>query len=635
MQLQASPVRFGDLVSGMSEYAIPYFQREYTWKSEKADILLDDIEAVASSSDHDANLFLGSIVLRSDSNKSNYYDIVDGQQRFTTLFLLLASIYYWKNIIDLSEKSEPTSSDVSFDNYDTAVSLLQEVRSKLLISYQGKFRLRLALYHEKSAFEELITVITRSTARHEIPTKANEIIENYSRSKSKTKKNIATNFITFNNRIENRLGNKDKSESVLLLSSLAQVILWSVEFIKIETPLMKDSLTIFRTLNSRGEKLEPSDIVKALFIEKSDTPMDTARVWTGIENTIQGLNTAANSNIMTRFLRHWYISMHSYIEESELIDEYEKTLTSKVITSSTLRKLNEEKSPYAYFASGSEITGGMQPPISVELSQIVEILSATFKLSAVFPLLLASIARFGSTNIAAQLLVAKYIETFVYRNYVLERRISVANLEKLMGDIARNIRNGQNLKAALARMVDFSDDKIFLTDFSLAKLSQGRIAFYTIYKFERSLLGSDQGGIIPYTQSYTQHLEHILPAKPADFAEWGIRTSIQHKEYLNRIGNHLVLEKDINTRIKNKNFATKISSPDTRDYSHSQLYFPRELSAMVNNTGYPNHQINHPYSNVSFFANDANWKPELIEKRQQHLAKFAPYIWSYPTIQED
>ena len=65
-----------------SEYIIPIYQRNYAWESTEIEQLLDDIN------DSDGRYYLGSLII--NQRDANQYEVIDGQQRLTTLFLLLA-----------------------------------------------------------------------------------------------------------------------------------------------------------------------------------------------------------------------------------------------------------------------------------------------------------------------------------------------------------------------------------------------------------------------------------------------------------------------------------------------------------------------------------------------------------------
>ena len=93
MELHAYTRTISDLFSVKKKYVVPRFQREYSWTKEKVSELWDDIVSNITLNSDDSftheEYFIGSLVLVGD-DKSVSLQIVDGQQRLTTLTILLA-----------------------------------------------------------------------------------------------------------------------------------------------------------------------------------------------------------------------------------------------------------------------------------------------------------------------------------------------------------------------------------------------------------------------------------------------------------------------------------------------------------------------------------------------------------------
>lgn len=79
-----------DIFSSNNIYRIPNYQRPYKWEDEQVEQLFDDIYEAYKNSKHDEgeNYFLGSIVVTKQSNDNYEYEVIDGQQRITTLMIL-------------------------------------------------------------------------------------------------------------------------------------------------------------------------------------------------------------------------------------------------------------------------------------------------------------------------------------------------------------------------------------------------------------------------------------------------------------------------------------------------------------------------------------------------------------------
>ena len=90
MALQVQELRLEQLFSESFLLRIPDFQREYVWETDQAMQLLDDIAEACMSGR--STYFLGSLVLVGSSESGATWDVIDGQQRITTLVLLLATL---------------------------------------------------------------------------------------------------------------------------------------------------------------------------------------------------------------------------------------------------------------------------------------------------------------------------------------------------------------------------------------------------------------------------------------------------------------------------------------------------------------------------------------------------------------
>jgi hypothetical protein len=85
---------FGELVASTARFHVPVYQRPYCWKEEQVNQLWEDIKQLTGVDGDKANTFLGTIVFDNgpDDEAGNSHQIIDGQQRISTLFLLSLSV---------------------------------------------------------------------------------------------------------------------------------------------------------------------------------------------------------------------------------------------------------------------------------------------------------------------------------------------------------------------------------------------------------------------------------------------------------------------------------------------------------------------------------------------------------------
>jgi hypothetical protein len=180
-------------------------------------------------------------------------------------------------------------------------------------------------------------------------------------------------------------------------------------------------------------------------------------------------------------------------------------------------------------------------------------------------------------------------------------------LAKALAPISSRLRETDySLGDMMSELLLFSSDAVFVDKFKQFTSKNASTSFYILKSIEDHLAGGQ--GVTILGQSSSQHLEHIMPKKPTQ-ADWShVLLDERYNMYLNKIGNLIVLEKDINAHIKNKSFCYKNSNKTEKDYAHSVLKLPAQT--------------------VSFLNNVQLWDFESINKRQEILAtQYAAAVW--------
>ena len=262
-----------------SLYKIPRYQRPYKWEDEQVDKLWDDV--YESFENGDENYFLGSIITAKpwDDEKSAYVDVVDGQQRMTTLMIMFCVIRDLYPDIN-AEKSNENLFAVDIDTIQASIAL-----------YGKSNRLKLFTHPQhQSDFEELI--IKGNTKELKKPYKYQV------RSDEEPKyKFINTSFL-FRKKLED-LGQKNSGKIIDYLFN-------QVKIIRIDCKNREFAIRLFQVLNDRGMDLTAADLIKSFLIErlynryKNDT--DTSKIkeeqfisdWREMEQTIKNSDISLN-----------------------------------------------------------------------------------------------------------------------------------------------------------------------------------------------------------------------------------------------------------------------------------------------------------------------------------------------------
>ena len=208
-------------------YFIPSYQRPYAWTEEEAGILFDDLYDFYKTVVDD-NYFLGSIVLIKEEDKPRS-DVIDGQQRLTTLTILLAAL-------------------TSYFDGDLRNDYLDYLKEPGRISQGIPYRPRLCLrLKDQPFFEKYIQNVQLDELTNINPT----ILPN------EAQRHIQTNCKILLEKIDKAFKSVDK------IKAFGSFLVQRCFIVAVYTPSQQSAFRVFSVMNSRGLDLLPTDIIKA------------------------------------------------------------------------------------------------------------------------------------------------------------------------------------------------------------------------------------------------------------------------------------------------------------------------------------------------------------------------------------
>ncbi|MFC3563562.1 DUF262 domain-containing protein [Pedobacter jamesrossensis] len=218
-----------------SLYQIPRYQRPYSWGDDQLEKLWDDL---IEAKENDPNYFLGSVITAKPEDSSSYLDIVDGQQRLTTLTILLC---VYRDLFPNINQNILDQDPFAVDNKVIDSS----------IKFNDRFeRLRLRTHsNHQSDFETII--LNNDTTTTKKPTK-----KDLRKEEPKFKFQNTSNFFT------NKLNEIGEEEAGVLINYLFN----SVKIIRIDCQSVAFAIKLFQVLNDRGLDLSNSDLIKSFLI---------------------------------------------------------------------------------------------------------------------------------------------------------------------------------------------------------------------------------------------------------------------------------------------------------------------------------------------------------------------------------
>lgn len=298
MELNAETRSVNEIFSPNKKYIVPRFQREYSWQTEEVEEFWDDvtqqITVLAHKKIKNEEYFIGCIVLVGEDSKPEYL-IVDGQQRLTTLTILLRAI-----VDRLNELGETVAATALYNNVIEGTD------------NDGKQYFKLANESPKPFFQNELQALNPVKLK-KAATEEEELLL------------AAFNFLK--KRIKDlKIKNLTPIESV---KALREQVLNYLKFILVTAKSEDDAYTIFETLNARGLSLTSVDLIKNwIFKNYNQThPHDNAKeIWGEFRKSI------AKFSDLETFFRHYWNSKYAFASDDRLYKSFKDFLKKGIIS---------------------------------------------------------------------------------------------------------------------------------------------------------------------------------------------------------------------------------------------------------------------------------------------------------------
>ena len=314
-------------------FLIPEYQRPYSWTSDQIDTLFNDIWEFTCNeggTDKEGTYFLGSIV--SYENDRGEQEIIDGQQRITSIFLLLRAIYTKLNGVE--EKTEEAK------NFISKIEPLIWSTNKLT----GKVDYSSILLNSKVISETENQTLKNILESGEID---KESEDNYSKNYNQILKLIEEKSV----------------ENALMIYQFIYALLNQVIILPITADSQETALTIFSTLNDRGLPLSDADIFKAKIynhLKSKEEKEEFIEKWKELEEDTQNISESIQQlfyyymfylralendrNSTTPGLRKYYsANKFKKLLEADILDDLRKILNIwKVIDDYSKNRIENE-----------------------------------------------------------------------------------------------------------------------------------------------------------------------------------------------------------------------------------------------------------------------------------------------------
>lgn len=491
-------------------FKVPAYQRSYAWETEHVEALLNDIHDSIKNKEHE--YFLGSLVVTGQSDKR--YEVVDGQQRLTTVSLLIAAI---KDIFKRDGDD------------DVVVS----VKTEFLASTDRKSREKEPKLILNEVDNELYQELIES-----IPDVKRDRFNRQSH-----KRLLGAADTIYNYFVKLCESSKDSEEE---LHSWLDYLESNLKVILVTAPDDSNAFIIFETLNDRGLELAISDLLKNyLFLKSGEKIEETKNRWLSM---VAILESASDDPLIVTYLRHFTMSKYGLVREKELYSVIKKKVTSKKIALQLSTDLSNTAKTYSALINTEHEFWNNYDYKTKEYVSSLNLLG----MIQIRPLLLAILEKFTPKDVTQ---VFKKLVSVAVR-FQIVGGVGGGALERYYSETAKAISESKitSVKDVISTFINVPNDSAFEQAFAIATISKQNLARFYLRSLEEGQSASSEK--VSSKDTNRVNLEHVLPQTTNE--EWSkVFSPEDSRAFVKRIGNLALLSSKVNSSFMSESFEEK------------------------------------------------------------------------------
>lgn len=561
-------------------FIIPEYQRPYSWTKDQCDKLWQDIEDYMVSSNKESHFF-GTIII---SCKNNTLSLIDGQQRTITFLLLLKALLISVNNAIINCAKDKDSKKLYINLKDKR----KELMCLLYSTEVGDFSEEPDEKNDKKIYSK-INILKNNSINEKYPTELNNILKSSNLDEAKNNVEEFTNKKK-DNRYTNYFKNfkffceKANELSESNLNSFTNTLLKDCEVIQIKSWNIEQAITMFNSLNADGLPLCDADIISAKLYsssQKHKCAKEYANLWENFNTIIDELEKRKILNIDSIFLQEMYYERAKKHEN--------KTTTPGVRKYFTYIKKEFISNP---ITSCKNIINLAKIWEKISYYPTLEVL---FKFNENFKLFLATfLYRFDekkldtyepSEKIVKNKTINSEIDTIIIcmlRLFTVLELVETGYSSKQFKGFLFNVQSKLVDKNVSVEEIKSDFDKHIKSNWTKEKIIDyiGKCNSNSLVYLNEFLFAREQK--INFNLGTTYDIEHIMPnsgrnkelirndAKMSDKEEF--------EKYVDKIGNKILLEYNINRSIGDSWFRTKVSTSINSKTGYKDSKFPMAIA---------------------------------------------------------
>ena len=499
---------FGRLMGNGLHYEVPKYQRDYSWDKEQwSDLWYDLMQMIDEKDSH----YMGYLVLQTSDDKN--YQIIDGQQRLTTICVLILAVV--DSLLNL-----PGTDKEKEDNKKRA----ENIRS----TYIGNM--------DMLTLTSVNKLVLNRNNDHFYRTYLSTLQEMPKRGLKASERLLKSSFETFKSYLEIKY--RSAKELVVFIENLVNNIFFTVITVTDELNAFK----VFETLNARGVQLSSSDLLKNYIFSVANTNDLHQTKLDELENIWAEIADILKDSQISDYLRFYWNSTHKTIRKNQLYKTIRNEIKTPEDSFSLLRDMRKKADIYIALRSPDDELWRAQPEVSTNLG-----LLKLFNVIQPIPLLMSAYSNLSERDFSS-LLTKIVIISFRY-NVICGKNPN--ELENVYNKVALDINKTKSYKTEDLKAGIYVTDAEFEQTFAYKEFvyssRNNQIAKYILGKIEKF----ESGASIDISSST---LEHILPDNPNEEWNWD---DVKIQQFHYRLGNMTLLEAGKNRDLGNVSFSEK------------------------------------------------------------------------------
>lgn len=518
-------------VSKDNIFSIPFFQRPYKWKPERIKRFQEDIlNLVDEQSDFH---FLGAVIVhgrRTNPSDPDMYEVIDGQQRLTTIYLMLCA-----TVKCLCEQGEFDEASAIFQKY---VAINRNLANMSNARVQSCKEDRAQMNHvirdvisDGSLLERL-----GSFRFKQLPIAAN----------SKDKGVLRNNY----NAMLRFLRNEISEGGVERLRDVYSCLLNKVTIVQIDVKDPASGPAIFDSLNSRQEPMTIGDLVRnGIFSKVASLDPDEVEIidqesW----QPFYGSFEHDGKNYFDSYFFPYGLVENPNLKKSEVYSWLQKKWAEIDDPKKIVADLSRYQAAFMDLMCGTN-TSNHPAELAVEVSRFRRMNAPSSALP--FLMQLSRAANDSVISVGTACGILKLIESFLVRRAIcgIEPTGLHAVFKRLWRDLGKDIST-ENAKKIIAghRTVSWPRNEEVAQDVRERSLYGSSITPFLIQEYNLSL-GGDVPPQVPW-------IEHVLPQKPSD-SWWNHFSNEEHDYFVDTLANLIPLSEKMNRDVGNSAYPVK------------------------------------------------------------------------------